>query len=206
MQQNGPRRPLRGLVVRRGISYGFGMGEPQFLDAGIVDAKFGERVKIVRPVNLYGCRLGDDCFVGPFVEIQNDVVVGARTRVQSHAFICELVTIGADCFISHGAMFINDRMSAGKPSFGARETWGQDGAGQSRDCRHERDDPAGDDLRGRDDRRGFGGDIRHLEAGDLCGESGEVFDARRRRIERQCARRGKSTLHWLGHFAIFGVP
>jgi acetyltransferase-like isoleucine patch superfamily enzyme len=101
------------------------MGEPQFLDAGIVDAKFGERVKVVRPVNLYGCELGDDCFVGPFVEIQKDVVIGARTRVQSHVFICELVMIGTGCFISHGAMFINDRMSNGKPAFGTRETWGK---------------------------------------------------------------------------------
>ena len=101
------------------------MAEPQRLLSGIVNVSFGERVKVVQPVNLYGCKLGDDCFVGPFVEIQNDVVIGARTRVQSHAFICELVTIGADCFISHGAMFINDRMSAGKPAFGARETWGK---------------------------------------------------------------------------------
>ena len=101
------------------------MAEPQLLDVGIVNVSFGERVKIVRPVNLYGCKLGDDCFVGPFVEIQNDVIIGPRTRVQSHTFICELVTIGADCFISHGAMFINDRMSSGKPAFGARETWGR---------------------------------------------------------------------------------
>lgn len=101
------------------------MAEPQLLDVGIVNVSFGERVKIVRPVNLYGCKLGDDCFVGPFVEIQNDVVIGPRTRVQSHAFICELVTVGSDCFISHGAMFINDRMSSGKPAFGARETWGR---------------------------------------------------------------------------------
>ena len=101
------------------------MAEPQVLLSGVVNVSFGERCKIVQPVNLYGCKFGDDCFVGPFVEIQNDVVVGARTRVQSHAFICELVTIGADCFISHGAMFINDRMSAGQPAFGARETWGR---------------------------------------------------------------------------------
>ncbi len=80
-------------------------------------------MKVVRPVNLYGCTMGDDCFVGPFVEIQRDVIIGARSRIQSHAFICELVTIGADCFISHGAMFINDLMSTGKPAFGARETW-----------------------------------------------------------------------------------
>ena len=99
------------------------MAEPTLHDARIINVQFGERVKIVRPVNLYGCAIGDDAFIGPFVEIQRDVSIGARTRVQSHAFICELVTIGADCFISHGAMFINDLMSAGKPAFGARETW-----------------------------------------------------------------------------------
>jgi len=101
------------------------VAEPQLLQSGIVNVLFGERVKIVQPVNLYGCKLGDDCFVGPFVEIQNDVVIGPRTRVQSHVFICEWVTVGADCFISHGAMFINDRMSNGKPAFGARATWGR---------------------------------------------------------------------------------
>lgn len=101
------------------------MAEPQVLPSGIVNVSCGERVRIVSPVNLYGCTLGDDCFVGPFVEIQKDVVIGPRTRVQSHVFICELVTIGADCFLSHGAMFINDRMSSGKPAFGARETWGR---------------------------------------------------------------------------------
>jgi len=101
------------------------VAEPKVLQSGIVNVSFGERVKIVQPVNLYGCKLGDDCFVGPFVEIQNDVVIGSRTRVQSHVFICELVTIGADCFISHGAMFINDRMSEGKPAFGHPETWGK---------------------------------------------------------------------------------
>lgn len=101
------------------------MAEPQVLQSGIVNVSCGERVKIVQPVNLYGCKLGDDCFVGPFVEIQKDVVIGPRTRVQSHVFICELVTIGGDCFISHGAMFINDRMSNGKPAFGERKTWGR---------------------------------------------------------------------------------
>ena len=103
----------------------FHVAQPQLLSSGIVNVSFGERVKVVQPVNLYGCVLGDDCFVGPFVEIQNEVTIGPRTRIQSHAFICELVTIGADCFISHGAMFINDRMSDGRPAFGTRETWGR---------------------------------------------------------------------------------
>ena len=68
----------------------------------------GKKVKIIEPVNLYGCDLYDDVFVGPFVEIQKDVVIKDRTRVQSHSFICSDVTIESDCFIGHGVMFIND--------------------------------------------------------------------------------------------------
>lgn len=66
-------------------------------------------VKIIEPVNLYGCDLGEDVFIGPFVEIQSDVVIGNRTRVQSHSFICSCVNIGDDCFIGHGVMFTNDK-------------------------------------------------------------------------------------------------
>jgi acetyltransferase-like isoleucine patch superfamily enzyme len=61
--------------------------------------------------------------VGPFVEIQSDASVGARTRVQSHAFVCSLVTIGQDCFVGHGAMFINDRFSRGGPSYKDPSLW-----------------------------------------------------------------------------------
>ncbi|MFM8574265.1 MAG: acyltransferase [Pirellula sp.] len=84
--------------------------------ATIRDVRFGANVKVVHPVNLYECQLGDDVFVGPFVEIQKGVTVGARSRVQSHCFLCELVTIGDDCFIGHGVMFINDLFSTGKAS------------------------------------------------------------------------------------------
>ena len=98
--------------------------EPTIRKVGIVDVTFGQRVTIVEPVNLYGCTIGDDCFIGPFVEIQRDAVIGKRCRVQSHAFICELVTIGDDCFISHGAMFINDLSSGGGPTAkGRRDLW-----------------------------------------------------------------------------------
>jgi len=99
------------------------MGQPQIRTSGIVDVSFGERTTIVQPVNLYGCSIGDDCFVGPFVEIQRGVVIGNRCRIQSHAFICELVEIGDDCFISHGAMFINDLFSIGGPAKGRRDLW-----------------------------------------------------------------------------------
>jgi acetyltransferase-like isoleucine patch superfamily enzyme len=100
-----------------------GCGHPKLLEAGIKDATFGRDVKIVAPVNLYGCVIGDNCFVGPFVEIQREVRIGARTRVQSHTFICELVTIGDDCFVGHGAMIINDTFADGRPAGGRKELW-----------------------------------------------------------------------------------
>jgi len=96
---------------------------PELYQAAIRDVAFGARVKLVEPCNLYGCTIGDDCFIGPFTEIQKGVVVGARTRVQSHSFICELVAIGEDCFIGHGVMFINDTFATGGPAGGRKELW-----------------------------------------------------------------------------------
>ena len=98
------------------------MNEPDLRAAGIVGVTFGRDVTIVQPVNLYGCTIGDKSFVGPFVEIQKGVRIGKRSRIQSHAFICELVVIGDDCFISHGAMFINDLFDTGGPA-GDRNLW-----------------------------------------------------------------------------------
>ena len=99
------------------------MQDPKLLSVGIKEVVFGKNVKVVQPANIYGCHIGDDSFVGPFVEIQKDVTIGKRCRIQSHAFICELVSIGDDCFISHGAMFINDLFSNGAQSFGQPELW-----------------------------------------------------------------------------------
>lgn len=99
------------------------MAEPIIKQSGIVDVTFGEKVMVIQPVNLYGCVIGDETFIGPFVEIQRSVTIGKRCRIQSHAFICELVTIGDDCFISHGAMFINDLFSEGGPAKGRKDLW-----------------------------------------------------------------------------------
>jgi acetyltransferase-like isoleucine patch superfamily enzyme len=99
------------------------MNEPNLRAAGILGVDFGKDVTVVQPVNLYGCKIGDESFVGPFVEIQKGVRVGKRCRIQSHAFICELVEIGDDCFISHGAMFINDLFAAGGPAGGNQDLW-----------------------------------------------------------------------------------
>jgi acetyltransferase-like isoleucine patch superfamily enzyme len=97
--------------------------EPEIRHSGIRDVKFGRGVHVIEPVNIYQCKIGDDCFIGPFVEIQKDVIVGPRTRIQSHSFICELVTIGEDCFVGHGVMFINDTFSMGRPAGGDRSLW-----------------------------------------------------------------------------------
>ena len=99
------------------------MNEPELRTSGIVDVEFGKNVTVVQPVNLYGCKIDDESFVGPFVEIQKGVKIGKRCRIQSHAFICELVTIGDDCFISHGAMFINDLFVTGGPAAGDKDLW-----------------------------------------------------------------------------------
>jgi len=100
-----------------------GMNQPVLKSVSIRDVDFGENVTVVQPVNLYECSIKDNCFIGPFVEIQKNVVIGKNTKVQSHAFICELVTIGDHCFISHGAKFINDTFSNGKPAGGDKTKW-----------------------------------------------------------------------------------
>jgi acetyltransferase-like isoleucine patch superfamily enzyme len=94
-----------------------------YKDVAVVNAKIGKGVVIVRPVNIYGCSINDNCFIGPFVEIQKDVQIGARTKIQSHSFICELVSIGEDCFIGHGVMFINDVFANGGPAKGDKSLW-----------------------------------------------------------------------------------
>ncbi|HUR10510.1 MAG TPA: acyltransferase [Flavitalea sp.] len=99
------------------------MNDPRLLQAQIKDVAFGTAVKVVEPVNLYGCTIGDDCFIGPFVEIQKDVTIGHRCKVQSHSFICELVTVGDDCFIGHGVLFITDIFQEGGPARGDKTKW-----------------------------------------------------------------------------------
>lgn len=89
----------------------------------IINADIAEDVTVVHPVNIYGCTIGPGSFVGPFVEIQKDVNIGERTKIQSHTFVCELVNIGDDCFIGHGVMFINDTFEKGGPARGDKNLW-----------------------------------------------------------------------------------
>jgi len=90
---------------------------------GIKSVDFGSNVTVIEPVNLYGCSIGDNSFVGPFVEIQKNVTIGKNTKIQSHSFVCELASIGDECFIGHGVMFINDLFSEGRPANGNKDFW-----------------------------------------------------------------------------------
>ena len=99
------------------------MGKPEILESTIKKADFGDNIKIVAPVNIYGCTVGSNTFIGPFVEIQKGARIGENCKIQSHSFICELVSIGDNCFISHGVMFINDEFKSGGPAEGDRSKW-----------------------------------------------------------------------------------
>jgi acetyltransferase-like isoleucine patch superfamily enzyme len=101
------------------------LNQPKIREAEIVDVDFGVNVIVINPVNLYGCNIGSDVFIGPFVEIQKNVTIDDRTKIQSHTFICELVDIGKDCFIGHGVMFINDLFGKGGPALGDKSLWRQ---------------------------------------------------------------------------------
>lgn len=72
------------------------------------DVKLGQNVKISSFVNLYGCTIGDETKIGPFVEVQKNAFIGKRCKIQSHTFICEGVTIEDEVMVGHGVMFIND--------------------------------------------------------------------------------------------------
>ena len=72
------------------------------------DVKLGTDVKLSNFINLYGCEVGDETKIGPFVEIQKNAKIGKRCKISSHTFICEGVTVEDNVFIGHGVMFIND--------------------------------------------------------------------------------------------------
>lgn len=96
---------------------------PNVKKSSVMEVTFGENVTYVEPVNLYSCAIGDDSFIGPFTEVQANVKIGKRCKIQSHSFVCELVTIGDDCFVGHGVMFVNDKFTKGGPAGGDKSLW-----------------------------------------------------------------------------------
>ncbi len=75
----------------------------------IDDVRFGTDVRVFPFVNLYGCSIGDGSVIGPFVEVQSDVSIGRRCKVQSHSFLCSGITVEDEVFIGHGVVFVNDK-------------------------------------------------------------------------------------------------
>jgi UDP-2-acetamido-3-amino-2,3-dideoxy-glucuronate N-acetyltransferase len=88
----------------------------------IDDVSFGEGVVVSSFTNLYGCRIGQETRIGPFVEIQRDAVIGARCKIQSHAFICGGVEIEDEVFVGHGTLFINDKFPRATTESGKLKT------------------------------------------------------------------------------------
>ena len=86
------------------------------------DVKLGENVKIYAFVNLYGCEIGDESKIGTFVEIQKGAKIGRRTKISSHTFICEGVTIEDEVFVGHGVMFTNDKYPRATDAEGTLQT------------------------------------------------------------------------------------
>ena len=82
----------------------------------------GQDVFLADFINLYGCTIGDNTKIGPFVEIQKNVSVGRNCKIQSHSFICEGVVIEDEAFVGHGVMFINDRYPRSATESGALQT------------------------------------------------------------------------------------
>ena len=78
----------------------------------IKDCNIHHSVKLSSFINIYGCTISENVFIGPFVEIQKNASIGRGSRISSHSFICEDVTIGEDCFIGHGVMFTNDKFDS----------------------------------------------------------------------------------------------
>jgi UDP-2-acetamido-3-amino-2,3-dideoxy-glucuronate N-acetyltransferase len=86
------------------------------------DVVLGKNVKLNHFINLYGCTIGDETRIGPFVEIQKNAFIGKNCKIQSHSFICEGVTIEDEVFVGHGVMFINDKYPQATSESGALQT------------------------------------------------------------------------------------
>ena len=86
------------------------------------DVVLGKNVILNDFINLYGCKIGDNTKIGPFVEVQKNATIGARCKISSHTFICEGVTIEDEVFVGHGVMFINDKYPKAATDSGTLQT------------------------------------------------------------------------------------
>lgn len=146
----------------------------QIRQSAVRNVTCGENVVIYEPANLYDCTLGDNVFVGPFVEIQGNTQIGADSKIQSHTFICEYVSLGARCFIGHGVMFANDMFREGKPN-ADRNSWGENYHWRRCFDRQWSDHSGGHYLRWRGHRRGKRGDQIDYRERCVRGQPGKII-------------------------------
>lgn len=88
----------------------------------IEDVEFGDNVVVYSFTNLYGCKIGDNTRIGPFVEVQRGAIIGANCKIQSHTFICDGVTIEDGVFVGHGVVFVNDKYPRATNNAGELQT------------------------------------------------------------------------------------
>ena len=89
----------------------------------VKDAIIGKNTRIWEYTNIYGCQIGNDCNIGSFVEIQNEVIIGNNVTISTHSFICSLVIIEDDVFVGHGVMTINDIKPPSFKRTGSKKDW-----------------------------------------------------------------------------------
>lgn len=80
----------------------------------IKDAEIGEGTVVRHYVNLYGCRIGRNCKIASFVEIQKGVVIGDHCKIEAFAYIPTGVTIEEEVFVGPHACFTNDKRPKAK--------------------------------------------------------------------------------------------
>ena len=86
------------------------------------NVEFGKNVVVHPFTNLYGCSVGDNTRIGPFVEVQRGAVIGSNCKIQSHTFICDGVTLEDEVFVGHGVMFVNDKFPHATTDTGELQT------------------------------------------------------------------------------------
>ena len=94
----------------------------------IRDCEIGEGTVVRDFVNLYECKIGKDCRIACFVEIQKGVVIGDRSKVEGFAYIPTGVTIGKEVFIGPHVCFTNDLHPRAVGDWSISETVVEDGA------------------------------------------------------------------------------
>jgi UDP-2-acetamido-3-amino-2,3-dideoxy-glucuronate N-acetyltransferase len=90
----------------------------------IDDVRFGDVVVVYSFSHRYGCTIGDETQIGPFVEIQRGASIGPRCKIQSHSFFLDGVTIEDEVFVGHRSRVHQRQAPAATTAAGPRKALG----------------------------------------------------------------------------------